>query len=333
MGKVIANGDAFVLSVTPQNYPGYFNSSMFPAESSSEEPVEYVSFVLRNYDGETPVLGDIAGTGYTMNMITKNASRPDLIIKLFDFLYSDEGQKLVKFGIEGEADENDSVLGVKDPDLQSLFTVDDVTYTSDEEGNVYFTDSYLALKAASDTSAQTKLNQIGLEQWTMFYRPMYQSRVDQTNTMSAQDAYIANLKKPLTLYSASYQITARLLDATEDDYSDMVKARTKIESLWANAVISIIKAESWEKAQTIYNNGMKQLDNNKRVELFDHYNTVYTRKKQALGIEYGWKLRDPDYVEPQIKEPYTFLYNGKEYTDICGARGDLSYYEDYLIIQ
>ena len=37
-----------------------------------------------------------------MNMITTNCARPDLVIKLFDYLTSDEGQLLVTLGVEGE---------------------------------------------------------------------------------------------------------------------------------------------------------------------------------------------------------------------------------------
>ena len=36
------------------------------------------------------------------SLITKNCERPDKVIKLFDFLTSEEGQYLINFGVEGD---------------------------------------------------------------------------------------------------------------------------------------------------------------------------------------------------------------------------------------
>ena len=84
VGKLIQNGNAFVVCGSPQNYSQYLMNAAFPRTG---EGIEYVSFVMRNNDGDDPVLGDIAGSGYTMSCITKNAKRPDIIIKLFDYLW------------------------------------------------------------------------------------------------------------------------------------------------------------------------------------------------------------------------------------------------------
>ena len=95
IGGVVAEGAAFATLVTPQNYQMHF-------VTAEEAGCGYVSMYITNTDGDAPVSSDIRGYGYLMNMITTSCKRPDLVIKLFDFLTSPEGQLLVTLGVEGE---------------------------------------------------------------------------------------------------------------------------------------------------------------------------------------------------------------------------------------
>ena len=91
----IASGNVFVSMVTPQDYQQGF----IAAYNSN---VRYVPLILRNYENEDPILQDIRGMGYLYTMVTTKAKRPDKIIKVLDYLYSEEGQRLVAFGLENE---------------------------------------------------------------------------------------------------------------------------------------------------------------------------------------------------------------------------------------
>ncbi len=57
----------------------------------------------RNSRGDDPVLPLSGISGWMISMIPKNCKRPDLAIRLFTYLLSEEGQKLVYLGVEGEA--------------------------------------------------------------------------------------------------------------------------------------------------------------------------------------------------------------------------------------
>ena len=92
----ISRGKVFVSAVTPQDYQSAFLS----AYGSN---VSYVPLILKNKDGQAPVLQDISGNGYLMTMVSRNCKRPDKVIKLLEYLYSEEGQRLVAFGVEGES--------------------------------------------------------------------------------------------------------------------------------------------------------------------------------------------------------------------------------------
>ena len=116
VGSVIAGGKAFATLVTPQDYQMHF-------VTAKDSGAEYVSMYITNEAGDAPVLADIRGYGYLMNMITTKCKRPDIVIKLFDYLTSPQGQKLVCFGVEGE------------------------TWNTGADGKVEFTQSYLDAKA------------------------------------------------------------------------------------------------------------------------------------------------------------------------------------------
>ena len=327
VGQMIANGQIFVYCGSPQVYPGYWNSAKFPQEEGVD-PVTYESFVMTNYDRETPQLGDIAGMGYSLTCITKNCKRPDIVIKLLDYLYSDEGNRLAWYGIEGVADASGNITAVKDPDLAEIFTVSDVTYYCTADGQVHYTEKYLADKGAVNEDYFA----VGAQEWTMLNRPNYLDSINLTTEMTAKDAYIANMKMPLTPYSTSYFVTSNLFDVLSPDYTEIVKTNSKLGSLWASATMQFIKAKSYDEVLTISNNACKQADNNGHVMVYEKYNEGYQAKKKANNIQYGWALNDPNWKPVEIKERETFEYKGKTYTDIFGARGDVSYYRDYTIL-
>lgn len=334
VGKIIANGQAFVVCGTPQDYPGYLVEAKWPSNPDNES-VEYVSFVLKNYDGDDPVLGDIAGTGYEMTCITKNAKRPDIIIKLFDYLWSEEGQKLCKYGIEGVADQSGNITAVKDPALAEIFTVDEVSWYENAAGEVKYAPQYLEWISSGDMADEEKVTALGLGQWNMFRRPTY---LDSLNTGKKQtnkeSAYVNNMKLPLSMYSTSYHVVSGLLPVLHEDYTDLVKVRNKMNTIWSDVVIMMIKAKDYATVQTIFSNGRKRLTSNGHDDLYAVYNQTYRNKKEKFDIAYGYPKNDPNYVKKSISQNgvYTWEKNGKVYTDIFGARGDISYYYDYEIV-
>lgn len=339
VGKLIQNGNAFVVCGSPQNYSQYLMNAAFPRTG---EGIEYVSFVMRNNDGDDPVLGDIAGSGYTMSCITKNAKRPDIIIKLFDYLWSDEGQLLCQYGLEGATDESGNVTALKDTSLSSDFGVKDATWYRNAAGEVKRTDAYLRLSATEGVSDEQKaanqaeLVRLGLSQWTLFNRPNFYNALN-TGKKSAtkQSAYVNNMKLPLTMYSTSYYITGNLINVLEDDYTDNVKIRDKMNTIWSPIVISMIQATDSNKVDAIFANGRARLTSNGHDTLYAAYARGYRIKKQNQNISWGYPHNDPSYKEKTISEGgvYSWEKNGKTYTDIFGARGDINYYEEYDIVK
>lgn len=338
VGEVIARGDAFMFCGTPQDYPSYLVAARYPS-NQEDEPVEYVSMVIKNDQREDPWLGDIAGSGYLITCIPKQCKDPEAAIKALAYLWSDEGQELCGYGIKGEVDADGNVTSVSDPDLAGIVTTDDVTYYVDENGQYHYTQMYLDVLAEGN---EVRSEELGVGQWTLLHRPTYMSsRNWGRKTTNKESAYVNNIKKPLSMYSASHKACSGLLDPTYDyktaigkDYSEIVAIRTKVNSRWANMVSQIIMADNWTAAQSALTNGLNNLKGLGHTTLYQAYNIRYKQRKQELGIQYGYALNDPNYQKKTISEGgrYTWTNNGKTYTDIWGARGDINYYYDYIIV-
>lgn len=339
VGAVLARGDAFMFCGTPQNYPSYFAAGRYPADSSVE-PVEYVAFVIKNNEREDPYLGDIAGSGYLITCIPKTCADPEAAIRALAYLWSDEGQELCAYGVRGNADESGNITSVYDADLAETVSKDDVTYYIDAEGQYHYTQNYLDVLGSGDEEAADRL---GVAEWMQLYRPSYINSlnwgVKQTNKESA---YINNLKKPLSMYSVSYAGCSGLIDVTFDyaaagvntTYSELVSINTKVSARWADMVTGTIAAGSYDLSMTYLDDCIQTLNKIGHDVLYEAMTARFKARKADMGIDHAYGLNDPNYVKKEISEGgrATWEHNGKTYTDIWGARGDLNYYEKYDIV-
>ena len=76
---------------------------------------QYVTILLTNEEGEAPLLSSYSGKGVYQTMITKNCRREDRVIKVFDYLLSEQGQREAAYGAE-ENYEFEVKPGEIDPD-------------------------------------------------------------------------------------------------------------------------------------------------------------------------------------------------------------------------
>lgn len=163
-GGEIASGKVFATLVTPQDYQYHFTTA-------KDSGYEYITMYITNEDGDAPILADIRGYGYLFNMITTNCKRPDLVIKLFDYLSSDEGQRLVTLGEEGVT----------------------WNFKDDTKKEIVYTEKYLEEKA---NGTYTKY---GLMYWDVLLNYQYYDNVQpKTNHGKTEnDLFRTNLKRPL----------------------------------------------------------------------------------------------------------------------------------------
>ncbi len=265
IGGKIASGQAFATIVTPQDYQMHFLTA-------KDSGYEYISMYITNEQGDAPVLADIRGFGYLFNMITTECERPDLVIKLFDYLSSPQGQRLVSLGVEGEA----------------------WTWADEAKTQIQFTEQYLAdKKKLEDTK-------YGLLRFDLLINYQYYDNVQpQTNHGKSEgDLFRTNLKRPLTMYSYDYNATHFVVDAGDPRFSDYNNALLSVNELLGMQLPKIIKAKSREAAEKAYNTTLEHLQK-RNLELVITMNAeAYAKAKEKLGITTAWPPYMDDYVNP-----------------------------------
>ena len=268
----ISRGNVFVSAVTPQDYQNAFVS----AYGSN---ITYVPLILRNKDNQAPVLQDISGNGYLMTMVTRNCKRPDKVIKLLEYLYSEEGQRLVCFGVEGES------------------------YTWNEDHTlIQWTDRYVR-GVNGNLEDQAWINSLGLYQMTLLMNLAYVNKIKPLNGRRPLDVYIDNMKRPLTDYSYNFKPTFLKHNTADPKFFEVSTKNNKIKTKWAQFIVEIIRASNWESQ---YNTAVNYCKN-KSVglqDVIDFYSVSYQTTKQTLGLTWGYPQNRPDYVEPTWHGPH-----------------------------
>lgn len=260
----IARGNVFVSFATPQNYNNSF-------ASLHSKGIDYVPLVLRNDAGDAPVLQDLRGKGYMFSLITKNCERPDKVIKLFDFLTSEEGQYLINFGVEGDT-----------------FTINKDT------GRVEWTEKYINDYENNNTA------QYGFGYCNALLNQSFYDKVSPLGTQCKTEAsmYTSDLKTPLKPYSYDYTPSFLLYDTASSGYFDFIEKQTIVNNIWGIYLPKMISAKSNAEALKIYADTIKSMKNNGLDSVIAFMSDGYNRSKSACGVTNGWPAYQSGYVAP-----------------------------------
>lgn len=266
IGGIISRGEAFVTTVAPQNY-------YYSYEKAYNDGVEYVPLVLTNEAGEDPVIQDLSGNGFLVTMISKKADDIEQIIKLLDFLYSEEGNRLTMFGVEG----------------------DTWNWADEEHSKVKYTDKYLKMKKDGTLSGY------GINCLTLLSNLAYLDPITSHEGDKPVEIYFDNLKRPLRPYCYSYKISWPKLDPTAEGYMDVIRAKTKMDARWAEYLPSIIKANSAEASKKLFEDAITAMNRAGRDKYLAFYSDAYAKNKQRMNVEWGWPKNDPAYETPTLR--------------------------------
>ncbi len=255
IGGRIATGSAFCSMVTAQDY---YNS--FIAAYDKGNGFEYIPIIFTNEAGDDPILQDLTGYGYLFNMITKNCKRPDIVIKLFDFLWSKEGQMLCYFGIEGET----------------------FNYTDGSKTTVEYTDLYKQMK-----NDGTLWDAYGNERFWLFVKTGFIEPIKPTNAYTVDLLYAENMKRPLIPISYSYNASMVPNDTSSPNYTQIVNKTYSVDMVLAENLPSIIRADKSEFEDTL--SGVLS-DMNKRglQDIVEFKQASYKAFVEKLGYDKGW---------------------------------------------
>lgn len=255
VGGRIANGAAFCTMVTAQDYQG-----SFIAAYDKGKGFEYIPIIFTNAAGDDPILQDLTGYGYLYSMITKNARRPDLIIKLFDFLWSEEGQMLCYFGVENET----------------------YKYTDESRTTIEFTDTYKEMK-----SAGTLWDVYGIERMWLFVKAGFTTPLKPDNAYTVDMLYVENLKRPLIPVSYMYNVVWAPLDTEKENYNSIINAEYTVDMVWAENLTSIVSAKPSDFSSA-YDGVISDMKIRGLNKVVDFRKPAYRAFVTKLGYDAGW---------------------------------------------
>ena len=278
VGSYIQNGLPFVCVLSPQDYAANFKEWNLKNQNSdgswkNDQSTEYVPILLTNKDGETPQLRSLAGNGYRYTMITANCKRPDRVIKLFDYLWSEEGQRLLYYGVEHS------------------------TYTYTAPTSVY---PYGTMQWTDEVKQAFNNNTHGtygmLNSLVFLTNPMFSYLTQEEGyPFNNYTSYVNyNLKAALGDYVYNHQILEFPLNTSDEDYGDMITLRTRLFNLWIEYIPKIVMAKSSAAAKSMWEEALDYAKRYGYENLTTWQNEAFLKYKQELGVTYGYPANDPN---------------------------------------
>lgn len=170
----------------------------------------------RNADGEPHTLPGTGINGWTVTLISKNCERPDLAIRLMSYMMSEEGQKLIALGVEGEHYHMVDGRAVLTEDTQALLSGDYLQYLETVGAN----DAYWMLQ---DNRIQ--------DQW----KPLEIEPIRQMEEWA----------RPYTFYSGQY-------DVSFTPGTEVYEAAQRIDAIHGEMLPQLLLAPSEEEFERLW---------------------------------------------------------------------------------
>ena len=214
---------------------------------------------LRNNKGEAPMLTPWTQAGYLATSISKNCKNPEAALKLIEFLYSDEGQRLCTYGIEG------------------------VTYTENADGTYSYTAEYLT------ADGDKILKEYGTG-WTgvLLYNTDYiekkrgPSMAESRNSVDEVLAFFTKYTYDSLVFEDIHPTEGEL-----HSYSIQAGNAFNWKALVKNGNQNNI-VENYRNTLDLINKTYKYGPVDTKGTIMEYYNIKFKERKQILGVEYAW---------------------------------------------
>ena len=285
----IQKGLPFIVIASPQNFLANFKNWIL--SNPKGEDAAYVPIIFGNSSGKVPQLA-ITGNSYFFNMISKNCKRPDRVIKLFDFLYSDEGQRLMYFGKEasGPEAEDGTFYYVKRPGETGVENGKPYTY---KNGLIAYTDK------VRDELTNLAGSQYGFSTPSIALSGSYMYITDHNHgSFNSYSGYVQhNLKAAILPYGYIYRGMEFELDPTLKNYTDVVNIEANLRLLWIEYYKEIICAKNNTVANQIIEDTLASARRRGLEELKAAKDHSFMQHKKDYSITFANPQNDPNNLE------------------------------------
>ncbi len=212
---------------------------------------------VRAQDGARPWINAGTLAGWLVNVIPRTTERPDRAIRLMHYLYSEEGQKLTNFGIEG------------------------VTYEI-VDGEIEWTDFYIEQQKADPQGTATTYGDGGGMWWLL--NPVW---VDAVSPPAAtlgeqQREAIQAASRPYVLNNLAWN------NIGPPGGSEAAAIAGEIDTYWSAQLPKMVMASSAAEVEAIWRESVAHMDRLGHETLWQVENANFQSNKEKLGLRYAW---------------------------------------------
>lgn len=203
----------------------------------------------RNSNGDDPVLPSNGIVGWTLTFISKNCKDPERAIKFMDYMLSQDGQKLLYLGIEGETYDMVGDVPVMKEDVKKILSTDRETYD--------------AIYGADDTYWMLQNNVMQLDWHMETEEPLKQ---------------LEEWTYPYTTYLGQY-------DVIINEDSEIGRIYSACRELWGTTLPRLLLAGSDEEFDEILEEYISQRTSLGYDRLMEEETRQMIENKKRLGME------------------------------------------------
>lgn len=289
IGQYLQNGECVLFVGSTVNYATQLKN--WELNISGKNPLgteaRYVPIIFSNEAGTVPQLA-VTGNSYMFTMISANCQRPDRVIKLFDYLYSDEGQELVCWGLEDTEDQEGSFnYTIESGTTVMLGNGEQYTY---RYGQIDYTEK---VKGAWN---EGNVNAYAFYQMTLFYKPMYMylSSAKGGQFNNYRDYVKYNTKSALIPYTYTYRGFEFELDSGDERYTEMYTIESTLRNKWFSTYTRIIAETSEEEVRKEINKMLVWCESVGLSRYIAFKNECFQAHKKKMGISFASPINDSD---------------------------------------
>ena len=293
MGKMITPSSAF------RNWE--LNIS---GKNPQKQSAAYVPVVFGNAAGEVPQIS-YRTSGELFTMVSANCKRPDRVIKLLDYLYSEEGQRLVYYGIDQAENQEKGTYFYATQPGESVTLENGKTHVY-KYGRLDYT------KEVKDAFL-VNVESYGIYFCMFLCNPMYVplTSVDGGQFNNYRDYVKWNSRAALIPYSYDKRGFEFVLDSSDSRYKKGLNVQSNLRSKWYKKYAEIIGKSSAESVKEEIETLLKWCKSAGLDDYIAYSNDCFKKHKERLGIRYAWAPNDETSASHALK--ITSVYGDRSY--------------------
>ncbi len=246
----ISSGRVFLAIVNIADYKTPMNNLY---EFDNDAKMVPVGPVLAQ-DGARPYFSPRAFAGWTVSMVSRNARRPDRVIRFFEYAYSEEGQQELQHGVPG-----------------TTFNMVD--------GRVQYTEEFLAEQERDAAAAWARH---GANNFWWFYNPPYQQSIE---APPEPPALGYNMDRYFGQYSFPDMAWANI-DPPGGTEEAIIRGEASV--FWEEQIPWMIMADSAAEVERIWRAALEELDARGWQKVLAYQNERFQENKERLNLEFAW---------------------------------------------